>query len=45
MIKLLGWATLIGIGVYTGILQMLLVLIGMGIMWVGAVIGGVGGSI
>ena len=45
MIKLLGWATLIGIGVYTGILQMLLVLIGAGIMWVGAVIGGVGGSI
>ena len=33
MIKTLGWLTVIGVGLYTGILQMMLVMVGAAIVW------------
>ena len=32
MIKTLGWLTVIGVGLYTGILQMMLVMVGAAIV-------------
>ena len=43
MIKFIGWATVIGLGLYTGVLQMVLALIGMGFIWVAAFIASIVG--
>ena len=45
MIRTLGWLTVIGIGLYTGILQAMLVFAGAAIIWVGALLASVGGAI
>jgi hypothetical protein len=38
MIRLIGWATVIAVGLYTGIIQMVLGLIGISIIWVGSIL-------
>jgi len=43
MIKTLGWLTIIGIGIYTGILQMMLVMLGAALIWFGSVLTSLGG--
>ena len=43
MIRTLGWLTVIGIGLYTGILQMVLVMLGAAVIWLGALLQTVGG--
>ena len=45
MIKTLGWLTVIGIGLYTGILQAMLIFIGAGIIWFGALLSNLGGAL
>ena len=45
MIRTLGWLTVIGLGLYTGILQMMLVFAGAAIIWVGSLLASVGGAI
>jgi len=45
MIKTLGWLTVIGVGLYTGILQMMLVMIGAAVIWFGAALSSLGGAL
>ena len=45
MIKTLGWLTVIGVGLYTGILQAMLIFIGAGVIWFGALLSSLGGAI
>jgi hypothetical protein len=45
MIRTLGWLTVIGIGLYTGILQAMLVFLGAAIIWFGALLSSIGGAI
>ena len=45
MIKTLGWLTVIGVGLYTGILQMMLVMLGAAIVWFGAALSSLGGEL
>ena len=45
MIRTLGWLTVIGIGLYTGILQAMLIFTGADVIWVGSLLAGLGGAI
>jgi hypothetical protein len=45
MLRTLGWLTIIGIGIYTGILQMMLVFVGALVMWVGTLLATLGGGL
>ena len=45
MLRTLGWLTIIGIGLYTGILQAMLVFVGALIMWIGTLLASLGGAI
>lgn len=45
MIRTLGWLTVIGIGLYTGILQAMLIFAGAAVIWVGSLLASVGGAI
>jgi len=45
MIKTLGWLTVIGLGLYTGILQTMLMLSGAAIIWFGAALSSLGGAL
>jgi hypothetical protein len=45
MIKTLGWLTVIGVGLYTGILQMMLIMLGAAIVWFGAALSSLGGAL
>ena len=45
MIRTLGWLTVIGIGLYTGILQAMLIFVGAAVIWVGTLLASVGGAI
>ena len=45
MIKTLGWLTVIGIGLYTGILQATLIFLGAAIIWFGAALSSLGGAL
>jgi len=41
MIRLIGWAAVIAVGLYTGIIQVLMALLGMVIVYVGTAMIGV----
>jgi hypothetical protein len=45
MLRTLGWLTVIGLGLYTGILQATLIFLGAGVIWVGTLLASVGGAI
>ena len=45
MIKTLGWLTVIGLGLFTGILQTMLMLSGAAIIWIGAALSSLGGAL
>jgi|TARA_R110000737_G_scaffold278868_1_gene285592 hypothetical protein len=45
MIKTLVWLTAIGVGLYTGILQAMLMLSGAAIIWIGAALSSLGGAL
>jgi len=45
MIRTLGWLTVIGFGLYTGILQAMLIFAGAAVMWAGALLASLGGAI
>ena len=45
MIKTLGWLTVIGVGLYTGILQAMLIFCGATIIWFGATLSSLGGAL
>jgi hypothetical protein len=45
MLRTLGWLTIIGIGLYTGILQAMLIFAGAAVIWVGTLLASIGGAI
>jgi hypothetical protein len=45
MLRTLGWLTIIGIGLYTGILQAMLIFTGAAVVWVGALLASIGGAV
>ena len=45
MLRTLGWLTVIGIGLYTGILQAMLIFAGAAVIWVGSLLAGLGGAL
>jgi hypothetical protein len=45
MLKTLGWLTIIGIGLYTGILQAMLIFTGAAVIWFGTLLATLGGGL
>ena len=45
MLRTLGWLTVIGIGLYTGILQAMLIFAGAAIIWAGTLLASIGGAV